>query len=232
MLGFRLNQRDRFARFVGVFSASALFLMSAFGCGRGSDQEAVQPQTRPVARRVEPVQSVVVDRSIAESPAVASLTVDAVTSAPEEVCRAFLMRLQQSDRIGAETLLTREALTTTRQANLMLEPISGKTASITVKPATFASRLRDTAEVECVITDRLGGKRYESPITWQVRKQGGQWRVSGMRVSLDNDAASEQVLSFESIDDVATIKLLATGEAIQRSESRQADSLETNTTLQ
>ena len=166
------------------------------------------------------------------SPAADSLESDFATESPEMVCREFILRLQNGDRIGAENLLTRVALTTTQRANLKLEPISSQDATTEILPARYVGHLNRTAEVDCVITETDDGHLGQMSLTWQVVRQSNGWRVCGMSVPLDN-SNDYQLLSFESIDDVATIKALAAGAAILETQRlRQADANENNTSLQ
>lgn len=201
---------------------------------------AVVAAAKPI-KRVEPTHSVVAEPVMTSSPAAKSLSQDPATASPESVCEAFIHRLQHGDRIGAENLLTRAALTTTQRANLTLEPICGRDATITTRPAGSKHQGKRAAQVECIIAETIDGEETTFSTTWQVGNQTKKgWRVSGMLVPLD-ESNRMQLLSFESIDDVATIKLLAAGEAIaddatpsrRRSQKvRQAEANEQHTSLQ
>ena len=132
---------------LGMLSISLLAsLVLSVGCQRDFDSAALPeqpeaPEVAPAAVRPAPTHSVAVETQISDSPAAKSLSPDPATESPESVCRAFMQRLQNSDRIGAENLLTRSALTTTQRANLELEPISSPDAKVTVQPARYVGQL-------------------------------------------------------------------------------------------
>jgi hypothetical protein len=241
---FLLRIRHSRERIVSeVLSACVLAsIVLSVGCNRGEiASEQVDAEKTAVAtpiKRTEPIHSVAAETAMASSPAANSLTVDPATQSPESLCRAFIKRLQNGDRIGAENLLTRVALTTTHHANLKLEPISGPDATTTVHSARFTDQFNRSAEVDCLITETMNGETFPISLTWQVVRQSNGWRVCGMFVPL-GASDQRQLLSFESIDDVATIKLLAAGEAFsaekpqqQVRELRQADANEADTSLQ
>lgn len=200
-----------------------------------SQLEQPTPPKVPAAARPAPIHSVAPETQISDSPAANSLSSDPASESPESVCRAFVQRLQNRDRIGAENLLTRAALTTTHRANLELEPVSSQDAMVTVHPARYENQLERTAQVDCEIVDSADGDAAPISLTWQVVRQSSGWRVCGMLVPVD-EGEQMQLLSFESIDDVATIKLLAAGDAMAESEEnlklRQAEANEPNTSLQ
>lgn len=221
-----------------LMSLLALLLFSA-GCQRDdvsiSQTDEPAPIDEAAGVRPAPTLSVAVETVISDSPAAKSLSPDPATKSPESVCRAFMQRLQNDDRIGAENLLTRAALATTHRANLKLEPISDLESTMTVHPARYASQLERNAQVDCEIEETIDGAKVSVSLTWQVVRQSNGWRVCGMVVPL-GDADQDRLLSFESIDDVATIKLLAAGEEMgvtqERQQMRQADANEHDTSLQ
>ena len=228
---------DRIALNLLPASLLGLMILSA-GCGRDEVTTTLADDSTPseaIAVRPAPTQSVAAKAGISDSPAAQSLSPDPATTSPESVCRAFMQRLQNGDRIGAENLLTRAALTTTHRANLELEPVSIPDAQMTVHTARYASQLERSAEVDCEITETVDGQTAPVTLTWQVVRQSSGWRVCGMVVPL-GVAGQSRLLSFESIDDVATIKLLAAGEEIAESEAnqqmRQAEANEPDTSLQ
>ena len=215
----------------------ALIALTA-GC---RDAEVVEVESAQPAiaiatpnKRAEQTHSVAAETAMSDSPAANSFGTDAATESPEAVCRAFMKRLQNGDRISAENLLTRAALTTTHRANLTLEPISGPDATMSILPARYASQLERNAQVDCEIVETVDGAAVPVTLTWQVVRQSNGWRVCGMVVPLGN--GQDRLLSFESIDDVATIKMLAAGEEMaesaERHQFRQADSNESRTSLQ
>jgi len=215
-------------------------IVFSIGC-RPEEETSVAQLDQPKPTKVlaiarpAPIHSVVPETQIADSPAAKSLSPDPASESPESVCRAFVQRLQDRDRIGAENLLTRAALTTTHRANLELEPVSGPDAVLTVHPARYSSQAERNAQVDCEIADAADGDAVPISLTWQVVRQSTGWRVCGMLVPVGPDDQT-QLLSFESIDDVATIKLLAAGDAMAESEEnlrlRQAEANEPNTSLQ
>jgi hypothetical protein len=221
-------------------SLLALLVLSA-GCQPDEVSMSQSAKPAPIDEttviRPAPTFSVAAETGISDSPAAKSLSPDPATKSPEAVCRAFMQRLQNDDRIGAENLLTRAALTTTQRANLKLEPISGIESTVIVHPARYASQLAHNAQVDCEIEETIDGAKVSTALTWQVVRQSNGWRVCGMVVPLD-DADQDRLLSFESIDDVATIKLLAAGEEMEgaqdqeRQQMRQADANEHDTSLQ
>ena len=240
LMRFR-NSRTRIVS--DVLSASLLACVAlSVGC---RETEIVQAEsekpliaaTTPV-KRAEQTHSVTAETVMSSSPAANSLSTDPATESPESVCRAFMDRLENGDRIGAENLLTRAALTTTHRANLKLEPITSPASQTTIRSARYTSQHKRTAEVDCVITETTEGETIPISLSWQVVRQPNGWRVCGMLVPLGASEES-QLLSFESIDDVATIKLLAAAEAISESQQRefdrqfrQADANKSSTSLQ
>ncbi len=231
--------RSRIAPEVLAVSLLASIALSV-GCKRADVAETATNETtvavaKPV-KRPDPIHSVSATTVISSSPAANSFTTDPATESPESVCRAFIQLLQNQDRIAAENLLTRAALMTTHRANLKLEPISSPDAETTILPArhTAHGQFNRTAEVDCLIHETFGNETTPISLTWQVVCQSNGWRVCGMLVPL-GESDQKQLLSFESIDDVATIKLLAAGEVIadrQRDQRfRQAEANE-NTSLQ
>lgn len=234
------SSRPRIVSEVLAVSLLASIALSV-GCGEADVAETATDEpsiaiAEPL-KRPEPIHSVSTETAISSSPAANSLPADPATESPESVCRAFIERLQNRDRIGAENLLTRAALTTTHRANLKLEPISSPSAKTTVGPVRYTSngQFNRTAEVDCLISDTIDGETIPISLAWQVVRQSNGWRVCGMLVPL-GASDQNQLLSFESIDDVATIKLLAAGEAIaetQRDQQfRQAEANENDTSLQ
>ena len=106
---------------------------------------------------------------------------------------------------------------------------------MTVQPARYVGQLERNAQVDCNIVEQIDGETVPVALTWQVVRQSNGWRICGMVVWLGVDDPARS-LSFESIDDVATIKLLAAGEAIAELEEdqqlRQAEASEADTSLQ
>ena len=156
------------------------------------------------------------------SPAPASKKNAAADSTPKEVCQAFMDFLQSGDRIAAENLLTRTALSVTTRAGLQLEPMGGPSSVFKVNDVLYATTKRKLAQVECSIVDKVDGEEYEMEMAWLVRKYSTGWRISGVMLELEPGAAKD-LLSFENVQDVTRIKGLAGAEVVD-DQSRQAKS--------
>jgi hypothetical protein len=185
-----------------------------------SSNQVGSTQTTPAAEK--PVTtSVAISRPEAGvSPAVNSTDLPVPEASPAEVCRVFMELLKTGNRVSAENLLTRAALTATTKAGLQLEPIGGATARYEMGMIRYATIQNELAQVDCTVIDQIDGAEVKSEVTWLVRKQNLGWRVAGLLVDVDN-SSSKDLLSFESLHDVAKIKSLAAGEAISE-QSRQA----------
>jgi hypothetical protein len=144
-------------------------------------------------------------------------------ASPEQVCQRFMKLMRSGNRIAAENLLTRTALTVTTQAGLQLEPMGGPTAVYKVGAVKYATNKQRLAQVECSIVDNVEGEEYEMNVTWLVRKQSLGWRISGVMLELESGQVPD-LLSFENIQDVNRIKSLAGEDIISGDQTtRQAD---------
>ena len=226
----KCTARFLFARFwllpVGLI---ALFLFSS-GCdrtyiaGNGSAGDAA-PDSVEVAKSPESTgtTSVAADKlTNLTSPAAASKKRLTADSTPKEVCQSFMSLLQSGDRIAAENLLTRTALTVTTRAGLQLEPMGGPTSVFKVNDVLYATTKKKLAQVECTIVDKVGNEKYEMDMAWLVRKHSTGWRISGVLLELDPGKAKD-LLSFENVQDVTRIKGLAGADVVD-DQSRQAKS--------
>ena len=210
---------------VFLFSAA---LACSMGCGGTSVSEKAEPTSTksgtassdaasPETNSVTPTKS-----SDSTSPASVSNT-PAPEATPKQVCERFMKLMRSGNRIAAENLLTRTALTVTTQAGLQLEPMGGPTATYNVGDVSYATTKQRLAQVECSIVDNVDGEEYEMNVTWLVRKQAMGWRISGVMLELEPGQVPD-LLSFENIQDVNKIKNLAGEEAIQDLDTtRQAD---------
>lgn len=213
-----------------------MLLLLTAGCSGETNlvtESVAPPKTTTAQKSVPRTNSVATDTTLVrQSPAAPATDVDEMTATPERVCKHFMERLQQGDRIGAENLLTRAALSTTTRANLRLEPVGSPAAKYKIMPARYATTQHRLAQVDCRIVDTIDGQPSETGITWLARRQSSGWRISGIMVDFESGQGRD-LLSFESVDDVATIKMLASGEAIEESDaSRQANAVDGETTLQ
>lgn len=156
------------------------------------------------------------------SPAPASKKRTVTDSTPKEVCQTFMDMLQSGDRIAAENLLTRTALSVTTRAGLQLEPMGGPTSVFRVNDVFYATTKKKLAQVECSIVDKVDGEEYEMKMAWLVRKHSNGWRISGVMLELEPGKAKD-LLSFENVQDVTRIKGLAGAEVVD-DQARQAKS--------
>lgn len=184
-----------------------------------TDSQKVETTQEPEATHTT---SVAVEKSFnSPSPAEASKEV-ATDSTPDGACRKFMKLLQAGNRISAENLLTRTALTVTTGAGLQLEPMGGPTSIFKVNEVLYATNKKKLAQVECTIVDNIDGESFEMGLAWLVRKHSAGWRISGVMLELE-PGKTKDLLSFENVRDVNKIKALAGAEVIDDS-SRQAKS--------
>ena len=141
-------------------------------------------------------------------------------STPDGVCRKFMNLLKSGQRLEAENLLTRTALTVTSKAGLQLEPMGGPSSIYKVNDVRYATTKQKLAQVECSIMDEVDGESYKMDVTWLVRKQGNGWRISGVSLEIV-PGSPKDLLSFENIRDVTKLKQLADSDAID-DDARQA----------
>ncbi len=206
---------------------SAGLLVSA-GCGGSSVAEKAEP-TSTSTDNSTPVTASNATNSVpttksnnSTSPASMDNSSDP-DATPAQVCQRFMRLMRSGNRIAAENLLTRTALSVTTQAGLQLEPMGGPTAVYKVGEVKYATTKQRLAQVECSIVDNVEGEEYEMNVTWLVRKQSLGWRISGVMLELESGQVPD-LLSFENVQDVNRIKSLAGEDVISGEETtRQAD---------
>lgn len=211
-----------------LFFGLLVFVLTSFsGCTTEPDiaQQSSEPtgeaQVTPAVKKV-PTTSVTPDKTeVATSPAAAANELRSADTDPAAICQRFMDFLKSGNRIAAENLLTRAALTTTSKAGLQLEPMGGPTATYDVTATRFATIENKLAQVDCEIVETVEGAEIRTKLTWLVRKQNMGWRVAGLLLSIEPDDPKD-LLSFENIQDVEKIKNLASREVINDSETRQA----------
>ena len=226
-----LSITSRLAIFALVSAAIGIGAIGLTGCDRtyvaNAGSESTDSQKVKTARTPEATQttSVAVEKlTNLTSPAEASKEVD-TDSTPDGVCRKFMKLLQSGNRISAENLLTRTALTVTTGAGLQLEPMGGPNSIFKVNDVLYATNKKKLAQVECTILDKDDGESYEMDMAWLVRKHTSGWRISGVMLELET-GKTKDLLSFENVRDVNKIKALAGVEAIdnQSRHSKSQDS--------
>ncbi len=85
----------------------------------------------------------------------------------------------------------------------------------------YATNLKKLAQVSCKIIDDQNPEAA-TDVTWQLRRRGKAWRISGVVLELEPGAGPD-LLSFEYPVDVAQIQSLAGGDVIEGDEpTRQA----------
>ena len=198
------------------------------GCGNDSpdSKEKTDTESATSSRRVidSETTSVAATKSTnLTSPAANSdptLTADA---SPEAVCKQFMKLLQSGNRIGAENLFTRSALTTTTKAGLKLEPMGGPTSTFRIGDVRYATNLKRLAQVDCFISDKdENGESVEVEVTWQLHKLSKGFRISGVMLQLAEGKAKD-LLSLENVYDVSKLQSLAGADVLDEPESRRAD---------
>lgn len=155
------------------------------------------------------------------SPATSANLDNDSNSTPDQVCQRFLNQLQSGNRIGAENLLTRTALTTTGKAGLKLEPMGGPNSTYRVGEVRYATNKQKLAHVDTYVIDQVDGQPFEMEVTWQLHKHGAGWRISGVMLELEEGKAKD-LLSLENKYDVAKLQSLAGVEVLDQTETRQA----------
>lgn len=190
----------------------------AQGDSTDAGQDSVETETRS---EMTETTSVAPDKLTNLTSPADKMTVEAIDSTPEKVCRSFMDLLQSGDRIAAENLLTRTALSVTTRAGLQLEPMGGPKSEFKVNEVRFATLKNKLAQVECSIIDKSDGEVYEMDMAWLVRKHSTGWRISGVMLELE-PGKSKDLLSFENEQDVMKIKTLAGADVVDE-KSRQAN---------
>jgi hypothetical protein len=212
---------------VGAFLAITTICFSITGCGNpDAGITRNETQASKIAKVGVDATSVAPSNLITESsPAVSDSKLPSAEASPTVVCQRFLELLQTGNRLSAENLLTRTALTVTGRAELKLEPLGGPTAKYQLSEPLYATNKEELAQVECKILENIDGENSESAITWIVRKRSEGWRISGMMVQID-DRLPPDLLSFENYEDVMKIKGAVAGD--ENPAERQADASAAN----
>lgn len=177
------------------------------------EQPSVSTETHSVA--VSPAVDV-------ESPAADSSQLPPAEASPKEVCERFMNNLQNGNRIGAENLLTKAALTITSREGLVLEPMGGPNSTYVFGDVRYATNEQKLAQIDCSVVDNTNGEEYKLDMTWLAKKQKLGWRISGVMLQLEPGEIKDY-LSFENLSDVQKMKSLASGDVTEdESADRQA----------
>ncbi len=212
----------------------SLFVLASFiGCGEKiptseinanlADSSQITPaQDKPTTSTVSPNKL-----GAATSPAEVTNPLPAADAQPDIVCLRFMELLKSGDRVVAENLLTRTALTATSKAGLQLEPMGSSQARFEMGTIRYATIKNELAHVECEIVEPGSDSTDRNSITWVVRKQNVGWRIAGLLVKLAPDQP-EDFLSFENTQDVEMIKSLASAEFDSELETREANATNTS----
>ena len=220
-----LPSRLHWSLAIAIGSAAIICFSFFVGCNSNSevaettDNLSSEAQVTPAEKKTTTSSVAPTKTEVAKSPAADALP-DA-DAEPADICQRFMELLKSGNRIAAENLLTRAALTMTSKAGLQLEPMGGPTATYEMKATRFATIEKKLAQVDCDIVEMVDGEELRTPLTWLVRKQKRGWRISGLLLSLETDEPRD-LLSFENIRDVEKIKTMAAGEILDQEETRQA----------
>lgn len=209
-----------------TLSLFALTLFVLTGCNSKKETEnagasAADNQANSKAPLSTATNSVaVVKTTNTASPATSANQLPSPESTPAQVCQRFLDLLQSGNRIGAEHLLTRTALTATTKAGLKLEPMGGPTSTYRIGEVRYATNRQKLAHVDTYVVDQVDGKLEEIEVTWQLHKRNNGWRISGVILELEK-GKTKDLLSLENKYDVAKLQSLAGVEDLQQTETRQ-----------
>jgi hypothetical protein len=224
--------------FTGLTAIFAISLISFSGC---LEEKSAQLTTDPPNDTTTSVKDELVSletNSVAvvstmEVSSPAKVTAQEITakSTPSEVCQRFLDLLQSGNRIAAENLLTRTALTATTKAGLKLEAMGGPTSTYRTGEVRYATNKQKLAHVDTYVIDNVDGEPYEMEVTWQLHKHLDGWRISGLMLELE-PGQTKDLLSLENQFDVAKLQSLAGVEALEETESRQAKVSDNNQSSQ
>jgi hypothetical protein len=216
---------------IAVCGLGICVLSMLAGCGNeqaeldGGHSVVTGTQSTPVPKKTQTTTVTPSKTEVATSPAVADEKPTA-DSTPAEVCQRFMELLQSGNRIAAENLLTRTALTATSKAGLVLEPMGGPASRVEMGATRYATIKNDLAQVVCEVVDQVDGDEQRVEVTWLVRKQNMGWRISGLLIELD-PGQPKNLLSFENINDVEELKSMAANQVLtelnSEAETRQAN---------
>lgn len=224
--------------FSGLTAMVAISLLSLSGCMKEkSAQLATEPPSEttvdakdlPVSTATNTV--AVENTTELSSPAQEIAKEITSQSTPSEVCQRFLDLLQSGNRIAAENLLTRTALTATTKAGLKLEPMGGPTSTYRTGEVRYATNKQKLAHVDTYVIDKIDGEPYEMEVTWQLHKHLDGWRISGLMLELE-PGQTKDLLSLENHFDVAKLQSLAGVEALEKTEPPQAKVSDSSQSLQ
>lgn len=209
-----------------AFSVFAISLVTATGCNQKTDD---QPSNDDASASSDPISTTTNSVAVAKttnlaSPATSPSELPSPDSDPAQVCERFLKLLQSGNRIGAENLLTRTALTATTAAGLKLEPMGGPTSTYRIGDVRYATNQQKLAHVDTYVVDQIEGEAIEMEVTWQLHKHGHGWRISGVMLEIEG-GSTKDLLSLENKHDVAKLQSLAGVEELEQTETRQAKAL-------
>ena len=130
----------------------------------------------------------------------ASTGASAPSDAPARVVRQFLEAVRQGHTDNASHLLTPLALKRTSELELSFSPPGSETARFTVGEVEMVDPSR--AIVRSVWTDLdTDGRPSDEHITWALKLNKGQWRVSGMAAEI-GPGEPPVVIDFENPQDL------------------------------
>jgi hypothetical protein len=202
--------------------AICTLVISALGCKQDEIAKPINSspdESTPAVAAKPETNTVPPSGSATPSPAAADET--AFDQTPEGVCQKFMEFLQADDWLSAENLLTRTATAYISKAGVKLQALGGPKSSFKIGDVMYATNLKKLAQVGCTIVDDQDSEAVMD-VTWQVRRRGKAWRISGVVLELEPGSGPD-LLSFENPVDVAQIQSLAGGEVLDGDEpTRQA----------
>jgi hypothetical protein len=134
----------------------------------------------------------------ASDPATASAPSDPVA----RVVYEFLEAVRIGDTETASARLTPLALQRTNELDLNISPPGSPTARFKVGTVEMVDA--EKAVVECIWTDEdADGKSRDEMITWALKLNAGQWRISGMAADMGPDQPPV-VMDFENPSQLAS----------------------------
>ncbi|MEL7496247.1 MAG: hypothetical protein AAFN77_01465 [Planctomycetota bacterium] len=205
-----------------------MFAVLTIGCGPATEEPGGDGSASNTGSDTDEVSSVTPTdpESAIISPAKLDANSKKYDQSPSAVCQRFMDLLQSGNRIGAENLMTRAALTNITSLGLKLEPMGGPKAKYTIGDVTYATNRNKLAHVDCVINETIDGETISMKIAWQARESNDCWRISGVILEKE-DGNGLDLLSFENIVDVSKIKSMASEEVLDEAPTRQAKATST-----
>lgn len=147
----------------------------------------------------------------ASDPLAASTPSDPVA----RVVHEFLEAVRVGDTETASSRLTPLALQRTNELDLNISPPGSPTARFHVGAVEMVDA--EKAVVECIWTDDdADGKPRDEKITWALKLNAGQWRISGMAAEMGADQPPV-VMDFENPGQLAS--RYSTGQSVQKPET-------------